>query len=231
MGSRPLNRAPAVLECAFFAFSAGGASAPARGFQMPLRETAPKLSPEQYEKNFAEIAPRYDLQPGRHRIGALSLLFRRALHCRLPHAHRRSRLHQENLYRQFARLRARDSFRQYSRSQLRPRVPHRSALRRRLRDARKGRSRPSRSAACSATPWTTLSTQQSPLLSPWRAERQARRLHRRRPGFARLRRRTREVGLRRHDLRSQRESRRPEHLRHRRLQSCARQTPSAKPIS
>src|SRR3984893_1948804 len=36
------------------AFQSGKGS---RGERMPLRETAPKLSPEQYEKNFADITP------------------------------------------------------------------------------------------------------------------------------------------------------------------------------
>ena len=33
---------------------------------MPLRDTAPKLSPEQYEKNFADIAPGDDTAAGCH---------------------------------------------------------------------------------------------------------------------------------------------------------------------
>ena len=50
-----------------------------------------------------------------------------------------------------------------------------------------------------------------------RAKWQARGLHRLRAGFARLRGGTREVGLRSHDFRPQRTSRRPEYLRHRRV--------------
>ena len=115
-------------------------SSPEVFLHMPLRETAPKLSPDQYEKNFADIEPAMTAAPGCHRIRALPLLLRCALHRRLPHAHRRSRVHQENLHRQPARFRARDSFREHSGPQLRPRLPHRSSLRRRLRDARKGRS-------------------------------------------------------------------------------------------
>ena len=65
-------------------------------------------------------------------------------------------------------------------------------------------------------------------LSRRRAQRQARRLHRLRPGVARLRRRTRQMGLRRYDFRPQRASRRPEHLRHRRLQNARGRCDSTK---
>ena len=41
---------------------------------MPLREAAPKLSAEQYEKNFAELEPPMTAAAGRHRVGALPLL-------------------------------------------------------------------------------------------------------------------------------------------------------------
>ena len=42
---------------------------------MPLRETAPKLSPEKYEENFADITPPMNRAPGGHRSRAVPLLF------------------------------------------------------------------------------------------------------------------------------------------------------------
>ncbi len=41
---------------------------------MPLRDTAPKLTPEEYEKNFADITPPMNPQAGGHRSFALPLL-------------------------------------------------------------------------------------------------------------------------------------------------------------
>ena len=43
------------------------------GLSMTLRETAPKLTPEQYEKNFAEISPR--MTPRQAAVEAARCLF------------------------------------------------------------------------------------------------------------------------------------------------------------
>ena len=151
---------------------------------MPLREIAPKLSPEQYEKNFADIDPA--LSPRQAAIEAARCLYcfdapctaACPTHIDVPAFIKK--ISTGNLH----RLGARDSLRQYSRPKLRPRVPHRSALRRRLRDARKGRgshrNRPpaalrrglrarSRSAAVSSAARQTASASPASARAPLRS--------------------------------------------------------------
>ena len=190
-------------------------------------EAFPRSIREELRRNRA----RADSQPGCHRSRAVPLLLRRALHARLPHAHRRSRLHQEDFHRQSARLRARDSFREYSRPQLRARLPHGSALRGRLRDARKGRGSPSKSAACSATPSTTFWITRSSFSSAGAPNGKRVACIGAGPASLACAAELAQVGLRRNDLRSERTSRRPEHLWHRRVQNARRRFDSRSRIS
>ena len=125
---------------------------------MPLRDTAPKLSPEQYEKNFADITP--PMSKRQAAIEAARCLYCFDAPCTIAcPTHIDVPAFIKKISTGNLRGSAREILvRQYPGAELRPRVPHRSALRRRLRDARKRRRSRSRSAACSATPWITCST-------------------------------------------------------------------------
>ena len=106
---------------------------------MPLRETPPKLTPEQYEQNFADITP--PMNPRQAAIEAARCLYCFDAPCTIACPTRIDvpgfikRIMTDNVRRRGAS----DPRSEYSGRELRARVSHRSALRRRLRDAREGR--------------------------------------------------------------------------------------------
>ena len=186
---------------------------------MPLRETAPKLLPEQYEKNFADIAPA--LTPRQAAIEAARCLYCFDAPCTIAcptHIDVPAfikKISTGNLHGS-ARVILSANILGHSCGRVCPTevlcegacVMH-----------EKG-EQPIEIGRLQRYAVDYVLDNNIQLFQRRRAEWQARRLHRLGPRVARLRRRTCEVGLRRYDLRSQRASRRAEHLRHRGLQNA-----------
>ena len=110
-------------------FPPGCAFQGSRGEHMPLRETPPKLTPEQYEKNFADITPPLNSrQAAASRPLRCIVLLRCPLYNCLSHDHRRSGLYQAHYDRQRSRRGARNPRSKHSGRKLRARLPHRGAM-------------------------------------------------------------------------------------------------------
>ena len=169
---------------------------------MPLRETAPKLIPGKVRAEFCGHHSADESAAGGHRGRAMPVLLRCAVHPGVPHAHRCSGFHQTHHDGKYARRGACDSRSEYPGRKLRPGLPHRSAVRRRVRDASRKARKPSRSAGCNDTPWIMCWTAIFRLVSAGDAEWTARGLYRFRPGIDGVRGPSCAAGLRRHDFRS-----------------------------
>jgi hypothetical protein len=160
----------------------------------------------------------------------LPVLLRRALHRRLPHPHRRAALHQEDLQRQPARLGAHHSRRQRSGPELLARLPGGRAVRRQPACCTATTRSPSRSAACSVSPWTVSTMRTGAASGVNRALRASQSgLRGRRAGIAGLRGGTGAGAVScRGRFRQPPAARRPEHLRRGGVQAARRPTACAR---
>ena len=200
------------------------------GEQVDVR--AGRLRPEEYAAQLRRPAPAARPQAGAGRRRSLLLLLRRALHRGLPDRHRHPALHpraSRPTTSEGAALdhpRGRTSWAACCARVCPTEVLCEGAC---VRKAQEGK--PVRSACCSATPPTALLRARRAALRARRPDRQARRRRRRRARGPRLRPRPRHARPRRRRVRGAGQVRRPQRVRHRRLQGARRFRPGARSTS
>ena len=179
-----------------------------------------RLPAEAYERNFADLHPPLEPARGPRRRRALPVLLRRALRAGLPDRDRHPAVHPPDRDRQPARVRQDDPRRRTSWAACAPASARPRPCARRPACAKSPRASRSRSAACSATPPTRLFAHGPAALSSRAPPPAATRGRgRRRAGGPRLRAPAGDARPRGHRASTRRrQARRPQRIRHRRLQ-------------
>ncbi len=191
---------------------------------------AGRLDREDHRRQFRRPASAAEPARGQSRGGALLLLLRRALPAGLPDLDRHSLVHPPDRRRQPHGRGEDDLRRQHPGRHVRPRLPDRDAVRGGLR-ARGRRRQAGADRAPAALRHRRADRDRAVALPARRADRKARGDRRRGPGGPRLRACARGRGRRSHDLRGAREARRPQRIRHRRLQDGRRLRRQRRPPS
>ena len=180
-----------------------------------------RLAPSQYADNFSDLHPPLDHHEALVESRPLLFLLRRAVHERVPDRDRHSAVHPRDRDRQSDRL-GQDHLRpEHSGRHVRPRLPDRDAVRGGLR-ARGGGGQAGADRPPAALRHRCGDVGGQAVLQTRRADRQEDRRGRRRACGARRRAPARALRPRRDDLRGEGEGRRPQRIRHRRLQEHRR---------